>query len=397
MMKKLMISLLSLLVCLGMYMAPLHAESEKEETAEGGETAVELAKNAKAAYLMEYSSGKVVYARNETEKLYPASMTKMMGLLLIYESLNNGKITWDDVVTASEHASSMGGSQIFLEPNETMTVRDLVKAISIASANDAMVAMAEKVGGTHEGFVDMMNKKAKELGLENTHFVNATGLHDPEHYSCAKDMGIIAQELIRVGDQDLLDITGTYDAYIREDSDQKFWLVNTNKLLKQYEGVDGLKTGFTQEAMSCITVTAKRDNLRLIAVVMGEPSSKVRNEEIKQMLDYGYSIYAQDTLMPAGTVLEERLFENGKPNKANLVTTEDLMYVYEKGKQTTESSRDIVITKKELPYTAGEVIGTVTITMSDGFVITSDITVDTDIQPLEYLDIFMKAFQDFFL
>ena len=149
--------------------------------------------------------------------------------------------------------------------------------------------------------------------------------------------------------------------------------------------------------MSCITVTAKRDNLRLIAVVMGEPSSKVRNEEIKQMLDYGYSIYAQDTLMPAGTVLEERLFENGKPNKANLVTTEDLMYVYEKGKQTTESSRDIVITKKELPYTAGEVIGTVTVTMSDGFVITSDITVDTDIQPLEYLDIFMKAFQDFFL
>ena len=257
--------------------------------------------------------------------------------------------------------------------------------------------MAEKVGGTHEGFVDMMNKKAKELGLENTHFVNATGLHDPEHYSCAKDMGIIAQELIRVGDQDLLDITGTYDAYIREDSDHKFWLVNTNKLLKQYEGVDGLKTGFTQEAMSCITVTAKRDNLRLIAVVMGEPSSQVRNEEIKQMLDYGYSIYAQDTLMPAGTVLEERLFENGKPNKANLVTTEDLMYVYEKGKQTTESSRDIVITKKELPYTAGEVIGTVTVTMSDGFVITSDITVDTDIQPLEYLDIFMKAFQDFFL
>ena len=339
----------------------------------------------------------MIYAHNETEKLYPASMTKMMGLLLIYESLNNGKITWDDVVTASEHASSMGGSQIFLEPNETMTVRDLVKAISIASANDAMVAMAEKVGGTHEGFVDMMNKKAKELGLENTHFVNATGLHDPEHYSCAKDMGIIAQELIRVGDQDLLDITGTYDAYIREDSDHKFWLVNTNKLLKQYEGVDGLKTGFTQEAMSCITVTAKRDNLRLIAVVMGEPSSKVRNEEIKQMLDYGYSIYAQDTLMPAGTVLEERLFENGKPNKANLVTTEDLMYVYEKGKQTTESSRDIVITKKELPYTAGEVIGTVTVTMSDGFVITSDITVDTDIQPLEYLDIFMKAFQDFFL
>lgn len=393
MMKKIMLTLLSSLLCIGFYINPVHGE---EPASEDGDVSAELAKSAKAAYLMEFSSGKVIYASNDTEKLYPASMTKMMGLLLIFEALKDGKITWEDSVTTSEHAASMGGSQVFLEPNETMSVKDLIKAICIASANDAMVAMGEKLGGTHEGFVKMMNKKGQELGLENTNFVNATGLHDPEHYSCAKDMAAIARELIKIGGQDLLDITSTYDAYIREESENKFWLVNTNKLLKQYEGVDGLKTGFTQEAMSCITVTSKRDNLRLIAVVMGEPSSKVRNEEIKQMLDYGYSIYAQDILLPAGTVLEERQFENGKPNHANLVTTQDIVYVYEKGKETTETSREITITQKELPYVANEIIGNVKITMSDGFVAVSDITVDVDVQPLEYLDIFMKSFQDFF-
>lgn len=392
MMKKTILSLLSLLLCVGLYVHPIYSqEATKEEEAN-----VELAKNAKAAFLMEYSSGKVIYASQETEKLYPASMTKMMGLLLIFESLNNGKITWDETVTTSEHAASMGGSQVFLEPNETMSVKDLIKAICIASANDAMVAMGEKLGGTHEGFVKMMNKKAKELNLENTNFVNATGLHDNEHYSCAKDMGIIAKALIEVGGQELLDITSTYDAYIRENSDSKFWLVNTNKLLKQYEGVDGLKTGFTQEAMSCIAVSAKKDNLRLIAVVMGEPTSKMRNEEIKQMLDYGYSIYAQDVLLPAGSVLEDRTFENGKPNQAQLVTLQDMVYVYEKGNQTTETSREIELSETQLPYVAGEVIGKVKITMSDGFIIESDIGVNVDVQPLDYLDIFMKTFQDFF-
>ena len=161
-----------------------------------------------------------------------------------------------------------------------------------------MVAMAEKVGGSNDHFVAMMNDKAKELKLSNSHFMNATGLHDPEHYTCAKDMSIIARALIAEGGEELLRITSTYDAYIRENTDKKFWLVNTNKLLKQYEGVDGLKTGFTTEAMSCITVTAKKKDLRLVAVAMGEPSSKQRNAEIKQMLDYGFSQYAQGLLYP---------------------------------------------------------------------------------------------------
>ena len=198
---------------------------------------------------------------------------------------------------------------MFLEPGESMSVRDMVKSICIASANDAMVAMAEKVGGSNDHFVAMMNDKAKELKLSNSHFMNATGLHDPEHYTCAKDMSIIARALIAEGGEELLRITSTYDAYIRENTDKKFWLVNTNKLLKQYEGVDGLKTGFTTEAMSCITVTAKKKDLRLVAVAMGEPSSKQRNAEIKQMLDYGFSQYAQGLLYPKGTKLKTYTME----------------------------------------------------------------------------------------
>lgn len=389
-----------LAAALGLSFGAIHVNAETktpEATEEKSGNGADLAKNAKAAYLMEYTSGKVIYAKNEDEKLYPASMTKMMGLLLIYEALHDGKLKWDDVVTTSEHAASMGGSQVFLEVNEQMSVKDMIKSICIASANDAMVAMAEKIGGTHEHFVQLMNDKAKQLQLKNTHFVNATGLHDPEHYTSAHDMGVIAQALIKEGGKDLLDITSTYDAYIRENSDNKFWLVNTNKLIKQYPGVDGLKTGFTQEAMSCITVTAQKDSLRLISVVMGEPSSKQRNAEIKTMLDYGFSQFEQGLLYPAGTLIETKKMDNGKPDSVNLITMQDIRYVYEKGTQPKEANRKVEITKPNLPYMRGEVIGKVTITMDDGFVIESDLSVETDVQPLEYIDLFIKSFADFLI
>lgn len=395
-MKKILCFLLAITICMPNLFFSVHAEEsaapqEEQPPADAGD----LAPNAKGAYLMEYTSGKVIYAKNEHEKLYPASMTKMMGLLLIFEAIHSDKLKWEDTITTSEHAASMGGSQVFLEVNEQMSVTDMVKSICIASANDAMVAMAEKVGGTHEGFVAKMNEKAKELNLENTHFVNATGLHDPEHYTTAHDMGIIAQALIKEGGEELLNITSTYDAYIRESSDNKFWLVNTNKLLKQYPGVDGLKTGFTQEAMSCITVTAKKDGLRLIAVVMGEPSSKQRNAEIKTMLDVGFSQYEQGLLFAKGTIMDTRMMDNAKPNEVNLVTMEDLSYVYEKGSAPTEQDRTIEITQTKLPYLPGDVIGKITITMSDGFVIEGNLSVEQEIQPLEYLDIFMKSIKSF--
>ena len=290
----------------------------------------------------------------------------------------------------------MGGSQVFLEVNETMSVKDMIKSICIASANDAMVAMSEKVGGSVDGFVEMMNEKAKTLKLSNTHFANPTGLHDPDHYSCAKDMAIIARALIKEGGEELLKITSTYDAYIRENSDSKFWLVNTNKLLKQYPGVDGLKTGFTTEALSCITTTAKKDGLRLIGVVMGEPSSKVRNKEMIQLLDYGFSQYEQATLYKKGTKIETKKFENGKPATAGIVTLDDVSYVYQKGSQPKETKKEIKI-DAQLPYKANKKIGTMEITMSDGYHMQVPIGVDHDVVPLNFVDIFMKTFEDIFV
>ncbi len=387
-MKKILMLLLTL--CIGFLPATILAEEKKDTSA------MDLAPNAKAAYLIEYTTGKVIYAKNETEKLYPASMTKMMGLLLIYEALHNKRLAMDDLVSTSENAASMGGSQVYLEPGETMSVTDMLKAICIASANDAMVAMGEKIAGSNEHFVTMMNDKAKELKLENTHFVNATGLHDAKHYSTAKDMAVISQALIKEGKEDLLKITSTYDAYIREHTDDKFWLVNTNKLLKQYEGVDGLKTGYTAEALSCVSVTAKKKDLRLIAVVMKEPDSKQRNMEIRQMLDYGFSQYDQGLLYPKGTKLEEYAIENGKPSKANLIALQDAVYVFEKGSEPKVKTKEIIIHKKTLPYAKKETIGKVKITMSDGYIIEVDIGVDRDVAQLSFLDIFKKTITETF-
>lgn len=391
-MKKLILLCLSLCMLLPLTL-PVCAKEEKK--AQNTNTQ-DLAPNAKAAYLVENTTGKVIYAKHETDKLYPASMTKMMGLLLIFEALHDKKISWDEAVTTSDYAASMGGSQVFLEPGESMSVSDMVKSICIASANDAMVAMAEKVGGSNDNFVNMMNEKAKELKLSNTHFMNPTGLHDPDHYSCAKDMATIARALIQEGGDELLKITSTYDAYIRENTDKKFWLVNTNKLLKQYDGVDGLKTGFTTQAMSCITVTAKKKDLRLVAVVMGEPSSKQRNGEIKQMLDYGFSQFGQGLLYPKGTKMESYTMENGKPSKVNLVTLQDLVYVFEKGSEPKETKKEITIDKKVPPYTSQQPIGKVRVQMSDGYTMEAAIGVDQDVALLDYTDIFMKALHDVF-
>lgn len=371
-----------IMICLNVFMlyfTSVYADEDKQN--------IELAKNAKAAYLMEYTTGNVIYAKNENEKLYPASMTKMMGLLIIFENIHNGKLKWDDQVSTSAHAASMGGSQVYLEENEVMSVKDMVKSICIASANDAMVAMAEKIGGTHEKFVSMMNAKAKKLKLDKTHFVNATGLHDPNHYTCAKDMAMLGKYLIKEGGADLLNITSMYDSYIREGSDRAFWLVNTNKLLKQYPYVDGLKTGYTTQAKSCITVSAKKDSLRLIAVAMGELDSKMRNKEVKEMLDYGFSQYEQALLYPKGTIMKKISVENGKTKNLELMNTENIEYVYPKGKEPREIKKEFNIQKQNAPYKKGEKVGKVKVTMSDGSIIEVPLYASKSIESLQYLDI----------
>lgn len=382
-MKKRIMKLALVVLCLFASLLPITARKEVSD--------VGLKGDAKSVYLMEYTSGKVIYAEHENKRLYPASMTKMMGLLLIYEALHDGQLQLDDMVTTSEFASSMGGSQVFLEPQETLSAEDMIKSICIASANDAMVAMGEHLAGSHEAFVNKMNRKAKELGMNNTHFMNATGLHDDKHYTTAKDMALLGQALLKEGGEELLKITSTYDAYIREDSDKKFWLVNTNKLLKQVEGVDGLKTGFTKEALSCITVSAKRKELRLIAVVMGASNAKARNAIASGLLEYGFAQYAQGLLYAKGTRLDTLSFENGKPKQADIVALEDISYVFEKGKEPKEKHKEITITKKKLPYQKNEKIGTVRIEMSDGYYMEAPIGVNRTVLPLDFSDILLKT------
>ena len=252
-------------------------------------TGVELADNVKSAILIERDTGKVLYEKNSNESLPPASMTKIMTMLLIMEALDEGKLSYDEKVRASEYAASMGGSQIFLEAGEEMTVEELLKGIAIGSGNDAAVAMAERIAGSEEAFIDMMNKKAEELELKDTKFQNTTGLPVEEHYSSAHDMAIMSKELLKY--EDITKYTGKYEAYLREDTDNKFWLVNTNKLVRFYPGVDGLKTGFTREAMYCLTATAEKDGMRVIAVVFGAPTPKDRNAQVTKMLDYAFSQY----------------------------------------------------------------------------------------------------------
>ena len=234
--------------------------------------AKELVTDSQSAIVIEQSTGTILYDKNMHDKLAPASMTKIMTMLLIMEEIDQGRLKLEDLVRTSEYAASMGGSQIFLEEGEQMTVEDMLTAISIASANDASVAMAEKIAGSEEDFVKKMNHRVKELGLKNTKFQNSTGLPVKDHYSTAYDMAIIAKELLRY--EEITDFTKQYEAYLREDTDKKFWLVNTNKLVKFYPGVDGLKTGFTRDAMYCLTATAKKDDMRVITVVFGASDRK---------------------------------------------------------------------------------------------------------------------------
>lgn len=347
---------------------------------------LKLAPNASASILIDASTNKVLYASNEQEKLYPASTTKIMTMILMFEAVHNGQLRWDDMLTCSEHASSMGGSQVYLETGEQMCLSDLFKSIAIASANDACVVVGERIAGNHEAFVDMMNEKAKQLKLVCTHFENATGLHDDNHYTCAYDLSIMASYLIEIGGDKLLETTSLYDSYIREGS-KKFWLVNTNKLLKSYKGVDGLKTGYTKEAGYCMVVTAKKNGLRLIGVVLKEKEPKVRNNELIQLLDYGFSLFETHILFKTDEVIEKKDVKNGKESKANIVSVKDVIYVKKKHEDInisyTLKYNDLIA-----PIHKGDIVGTLILKDNKNILGTYELTVDKDIEAMTFIEVF---------
>ena len=350
-----------------------------------------LAPNAKSAIIMEYSTGKILYENNSHEKMAPASMTKMMSLLLIMEAIENGTIKWDDMITVSSNASSMGGSQILLETGEQMSVEDLVKGVSIASGNDAVVALAETIAGTEENFVNMMNDKAKELGLNDTNFKNCHGLDEANHYSSAHDMAVIARNLVR--HEKILEFSSVYETYLRENTDRKIWLVNTNKLVRFKQGVDGLKTGFTDTAGYCLTATMKKDNMRIIATVMGEADSSVRNTEVGQMLDYAFSMYKLDKVLSKDSIVKKKNINKAKENKINIVPTRDVTILSKKTDKINPTYK-IKINDLKVPIKKGDIVGKLTVYDDNNILDTIDLTVNKDIKKANILELYIKYLKD---
>ncbi|XBD00017.1 D-alanyl-D-alanine carboxypeptidase family protein [Pseudalkalibacillus hwajinpoensis] len=325
-----------------------------------------IVEESSSAILLERDTGAVLFEKESDKKLPPASMTKIMTMILIMEAIESGKISLDQKIRASEYAASMGGSQIFLEAGEEMTVDDMLKGIAIASGNDASVAMAEAIAGSEDEFVNMMNQKATEMGLSNTHFVNPTGLPAKDHYSTANDMALMARELLKY---DLITkYTGLYEDYLRQDTDKKFWLVNTNKLVKFYPGVDGLKTGFTSEAKYCLTATAKRDDMRVVAVVMGAPTPKVRNAEITKLFDYAFSQYKTQKLFDRHHVVKEVEMNKGDQASMTVVTSERVSVLLKKGQENGEITTSIKMNENiQTPVKKGDEVGMLSVKV-DGHV-----------------------------
>ena len=323
----------------------------------------DLGLNAKSAILMEESTGNILYESNPDERLPIASVTKVMTMLLIMEAVDSGKISLDDMVTVSENAMSYGGSTMFLETGEQLTVNDMLKGIAVASANDGCVAMAEHLAGSESAFVDMMNEKAKELGMENTHFMNTNGLDEDDHYSSARDVAIMSRELMK--HETIFNYTSIWMDTHRGG---KFQLANTNKLIRFYDGANGLKTGSTSKALCCLSAAAKRNDMQLIAVVLGAPTSAERFASAKSLLDYGFANYAVNTQITAGDEVQNIAVEKGVDKEVGVVAGDSCSTLVKKGQEdniTKEIKIDETITA---PIEAGQKIGTMTISR-DGEVI----------------------------
>ncbi|MBQ7758597.1 D-alanyl-D-alanine carboxypeptidase family protein [Anaerotignum sp.] len=318
-----------------------------------------LTLESKSAVLMDAGTGKVLYEKNSHEAMPPASVTKVMTMLLIYEAEEAGQFKWEDSVQVSEHAASMGGSQVFLEPGENQTAADMTKCIAIASANDAAVAMAEFVAGSEEAFVERMNKKAEELGMQETHFVNACGLDVDGHETSAYDIALMSRELM-TRFPEIQEYTTTWQDTIvhkTRKGESEFGLTNTNKLIKWYEGATGLKTGSTGKALYCLSGTAERNGLHLIGVVMAAPDFKVRFQETMKLLDYGFANFSAQKGLPAGQEMAEIPVTKGMKNTVPIIVKEEISMLLKKDAGSDWETRAETLPGMDAPVAAGEKAG----------------------------------------
>ena len=326
-----------------------------------GEETVPLTLESKSALLMDAATGTILYEKNSHEAMPPASVTKVMTMLLIYEGEQAGQFAWSDNVQVSEHAASMGGSQVFLEPGEIQTAADMTKCIAIASANDAAVAMAEFVAGSEEAFVERMNQKAEELGMADTHFENACGLDTDGHETSAHDIALMSRELM-TRFPEIRDYTTTWqDTIIHKTrkGESEFGLTNTNKLIKWYEGATGLKTGSTGKALYCLSGTAERDGLHLIAVVMAAPDFKVRFQETMKLLDYGFANYSAEKGLPAGEKMTEIPLTKGMKDTVGGIVKEEASFLLKKDSGKDWETAVETLPVMDAPVKKGEKVGEV--------------------------------------
>lgn len=327
----------------------LQTMAEEEKKTDKG-----IVVEAKSALLMEPSSGKIIYEKNSHEKFAPASVTKIMTMLLAMEAIDSGKIKLSDKITISENSKKMGGSSMILDTGEIRSVEEILKGIAIASGNDAAVAMAEYLRGSESAFVDMMNEKAKSLDMKDTAFKNCTGLSAEGHLTTAYDISIMSRELLK--HPTILKYSGTYMETISEGRKTPIGLVNHNKLVRFFDGCDGLKTGFTNEAKYCISATAVRNNVRMLAIIMGAPTYKVRNSDASMLMNFGFSKFESKKVIAKDEELEKVIL-NKKGDKFLLAKAQkDFVITLERGKKN-EITKKLVIEEGLMEYKKDEVIG----------------------------------------
>ena len=377
-MKKGIIKIIALVVAIACAVVPFTIGANAENTSY---QSLEL--DCKSAILMEASTGKILYAKNENEALPPASVTKVMTLLLVMEAINDGKLKYTDMLSASEYACSMGGSQIYLEVGEQMSVEDLLKSVIIASANDAAVVLAEAVAGTESSFVEMMNERARELGMLNTTFENTNGLDDTteNHLTSAKDIAIMSRELIKYPK-----ITEYSRIWMDTVRDGAFGLTNTNRLIRFYEGATGLKTGSTSKAGFCITATAERGGMTLIAVIMGSSGRDARNSSAVALLNYGFSNF---TVFKSQSVEHTLPVKGGRRDACCAIEEEFVCVVNKKHADKIEKSIELE-DALEAPVAKGSLVGTVTYKVNGEVLGTAKIITNEDVQAIRFSDILIR-------
>ncbi len=380
-MKKILI----LILCIGFILSPFTVFAES----------VDIIPDAVSGILIEAGSGKVIFEKEKDKQVAIASMTKMVAQIIILEQIESGKLRWTDVVTVSKNAADMGGSQIYLQEGEKITVEDLMRGISMASGNDATVQMAEVISGSEEKFVKLMNEKVKKLGLKNTQFKNCTGLDEDGHYSTAYDMAMIARDLV-VNHSEILRFSSMYEDYLREETDNKFWLVNTNKLVRFYEGADGLKTGHTDNAGYCLAATAKKNGLRLIGIVLGVPNSQTRNTQTMNLLDYGFNNVRMNVLKKKGKVIQKVKLDKASSENIDIILKDDLSVVENLDGSEHTYNYDVEINSIKLPIDSGDVVGIIKVLENGKVISTGELTVKGKITKLSYFDLLLNSLLDIF-